>query len=176
MGPGLHLAAARVQDGFGVAVRLSASSEHQLQCGLELGARREVGGHGRVVGVSLVLTVDYGSHGLEGARHLVRGNETVMEPIRDVLARNAQRRAVLHQGNVVDVRDLRAADPLADPADHVPQDALRIVLQLVLDFLVGQTTIPEQGERQNGVEVGAPSAGQLGLNLTDVHPMVVRGV
>ena len=97
------------------------------------------------MGIPLVLPVDHCRHGLERARNLIPRDETVMEPIGDVLARDAQRRAVLHERNVVDVRDLGATDPLAHPANHVAEDALRVILQLVLDLLLGQTTLPQKG-------------------------------
>ena len=52
-----------------------------------------------------------------------------------MLRGNAQRRAVLHQADVVDVGHLGTADALVDPAHDIAQYALRIIVQLLRDLL-----------------------------------------
>ena len=49
-------------------------------------------------------------------------------------AGDAQRGAVFHQADVVDVGHLGAAHALIDPAHHAAQDALDVVVQLLLDL------------------------------------------
>ena len=58
----------------------------------------------------------------------------MLQPISDVLARNTQGRAVFHQTHVMDIRHLRATHALVDPAHHIAQDALHVVVQLLLFF------------------------------------------
>ena len=53
---------------------------------------------------------------------------SVMQPVGDVLAGNSQGGAVFHQADVVDVRHLGAANALADPAHHVAQNPLGVVV------------------------------------------------
>ena len=60
-------------------------------------------------------------------------DDAVVQPVGDVLAGDAQRGAVLHQADVVDVGHLGAADALVDPAHDVAEDALRVVVELLLD-------------------------------------------
>ncbi len=66
---------------------------------------------------------------------LLRGDDAVMQPVGHVLAGDAQRRAVFHQADIVDVGHLRAADALVDPAHDIAEDALGIVVKLALDLL-----------------------------------------
>ena len=87
---------------------------------------------GRIAGV---LFVHHLRHALQSLAHLRLAADTVMQPVGDVLAGNPQGRTVLHQADVVDVRDLRAADPLVDPAHHVAEDALTVVVELLLDLV-----------------------------------------
>ena len=58
----------------------------------------------------------------------------MVQPVGDVLRADAAGRAVLHQADVVDVGHLGAAHPLIDPAHHVPEDTLRVVLDLAGDL------------------------------------------
>src|SRR5262245_21894932 len=133
-GRSLGLAAPRMQDPLGVAVRLRAPLEDQVACrreGRSLEARR----HRAVTRIARVLAVDYLRHPLERVHHLRLCHQSVAQPVGDVLARNAQRRAVLHQPDIVDVRHLGAADALVDPAHHVAQNSLRVVVELLRDLL-----------------------------------------
>ena len=76
-----------------------------------------------------------GEHGAVRRHHLRVVGNPVMQPVGNVLRRDAQRRAILHQPDVVDVGDLGTAHALVDPAHHVAQDALAVVVQLLLDLL-----------------------------------------
>ena len=66
-----------------------------------------------------------------------------------MLAGDPQGGAILHQANIMNVRHFGTADTLVDPAHHVTQDALRIVIQFLLDLLGTQFGIPEQGQSQH---------------------------
>jgi hypothetical protein len=69
----------------------------------------------------------------------------VVQPVGDVLAGDAQRGAVLHQADVVDVGHLGAADALVDPAHHVAEDALGVVVELGLDSSADRLRPPSSG-------------------------------
>src|SRR3546814_2147830 len=70
--------------------------------------------------------------------------DAVEQPIGDMLRGNAQRRAILHQPDVVDVGHLRTADALIDPAYDIAEDALRIVVE----FLAHLLRLPVAPERE----------------------------
>lgn len=59
----------------------------------------------------------------------------MVQPVGHVLRRDTQRCAVFHEANVVDIRDLGAADAQVDPANDVAQNGLQVVAQLSLDLL-----------------------------------------
>jgi acetolactate synthase-1/2/3 large subunit len=101
----LRLAPARVQDEFGVAVRLIESLEHQIAGRGERGvliSRR----HGAIVRIAGVLPIDHLRHALHGVQHLLLADDTVVQPVGDVLAGDAQRGTIFHQADVVNVRHL----------------------------------------------------------------------
>ena len=51
-----------------------------------------------------------------------------------------ERRAVLHQADIVDVGHLRAADALVDPAHDVAENPLGVVVELLLDVLAAASS------------------------------------
>src|SRR5580698_9148064 len=110
------LATARSEDVFGVTVRLLASLENEVARRLE-GDTVETWRHRLVQRIALVLAVHHQGHALERIHHLLVGDDALMQPVRQMLARNAQGRAVFHQADVVNVRHLRTADTLIDPAN-----------------------------------------------------------
>ena len=124
-----------MQDRLGVAVRLLAALEDQVACGLEGDRGVEVRCHRLVHRVARVLPVHHGGHAFQCFRHLGFIGDAVMQPVGDVLAGDAQGSAILHQSDVIDVGHLGAADALVDPAHHVAQDALRVVVELRLHIL-----------------------------------------
>ena len=67
--------------------------------------------------------------------HLLRRDHTMPKPVGDVLAADAQGRAVFHQADVVNVGHLGAAHTLVNPAHHVSQNPLRVVVEFLLLFL-----------------------------------------
>ncbi len=81
-----------------------------------------------------------------------------MQPVGDVLAGDAQRGAVFHQADVVDVGHLGAADALVDPAHHIAQNALRVVVEFLL-HLVRRKVRLRHRDGQDVVELGARAAG-----------------
>ncbi len=94
-----------MEDPLGVAVGLRGAFEDEVFGGLEGDAVFEVRGHGAVGGVVGVLLVDDGGHALEGFEDLLAGAEGVAEPVGDVLAGDAERGAVFHEADIVDVGD-----------------------------------------------------------------------
>ena len=98
---------------------------------------------GRIVGV---LPVDDQRHALQARVHLGLGHDAVAQPVGEQLAGDAQRGPVLHQADVVDVGHLGAADALVDPAHHVAEDALDVVVEL-LAHLVRPASCAERERR-----------------------------
>ena len=164
-----------MQDRLGVAVGLGAALEDQVAGGLE-GDRLEVGRHWPVEGIAGVLAVHDGGHALHGLQHLRLGGDAVQQPVGDVLAGDAQRGAVLHQADVVDVRHLGAADALIDPAHHVAEDALGVVVELLLDVLGRPATRSATGMVRMSSSERAGGATQLVLAPGDVDLVVVHRV
>ena len=109
---------------------------------------------GRIAGV---LLVDDRRHPPQRLQHLLAGADAVPQPVGHVLRGDAQRRAVLHQRHVVDVRHLRAADPLVDPAHDVAEDALGVVVELAL-HLLGASSSAASPPAGSGCPRAAPAA------------------
>jgi uncharacterized membrane protein YgdD (TMEM256/DUF423 family) len=86
--------------------------------------------------------------------HLRLGHHAVLQPVGHVLAADAQRRAVFHQADVVDVGHLGAAHALVDPAHHVAQDALGVVVQFLLLFGVAPLRLLDHRHRQQAGQDG----------------------
>ena len=57
-----------------------------------------------------------------------------MQPIGHMLAGNPQGRTVFHQAHIVDVGNFGTTNALVDPAHHIAQNALRIVIQFRLNI------------------------------------------
>ena len=113
--------------------------------------------------------------GREGL-HVVLGDDAVPQPVGQQLAGDTQRRAVLHEGDVVDVGHLGAADALVDPAHHVAEDRLAVVVDLFVDLLGCPGQFLGQRDGQQFGAGGALLAGQLFLDLANVDLVVVHGV
>ena len=93
-----------------------------------------------------------------------------------MLAGDAARGPVLHEADVVDVGHLRAPDAGIDPADHVAEDALGVVVELVLDLVVGPVGAGSERNGQDVVERRLLPGGQLGLAGEHVDLVIVGGV
>ena len=87
-----------------------------------------------IIGVASILAIDNRGHPLQGLPNLRFGADVVPQPVADVLARDPKRRTVFHQPDVVDIRHLGTTDALIDPAHHVAQDTLGVVVKLLLDL------------------------------------------
>jgi hypothetical protein len=83
---------------LGVTVGCLTTLEYQSQRSLKSDTLLAIGGHLTVVGIPGILAIDHGCHLLEGVEDLVASDDTVMQPVGNVLARNAQRCPVFHQG------------------------------------------------------------------------------
>ena len=123
-----------MQQRLGVATRLAQALEHQI-AGSHVGhAGVKVPGHRLVQRVTGVLLVHHRRHALKGFLDLRRARDPVVQPVRHVLAADAQRGAVFHQRDVVDVGHLGAAHTLVDPAHHITQNALGVVVHRLRFF------------------------------------------
>src|SRR5690606_12841106 len=150
--------------------------EDQFQRGLEGHAVVEVRRHRAVQRITFVLAVDYRCHALEAFDDLLLAHHAVAHPVGHVLAGDTQGGTVFHQRDIVDVRHLGAAHALLDPAHHVAEDALRVVVQLVALFLFAPVGVLGQGDGQDVVDRGLGALGQLGLAGEHVYLVVVQGV
>ena len=101
----------------------------------------------------------------------------MLQPVRDMLRGNPERRPVLHQPHVVDVRHLRAADSLVDPAHDIAENALAIVVELFAHLVVGPVAALRQ---RRGQQVGQAPRHRVGEQLIlprhDVDLMIVQRV
>ena len=137
---------------FGVAVGLADPLEHQ-GAGCAIGeARIRIAVHRLVERIARILRVDLRRHPRERRIDIGGGRDPVQQPVRHMLRRDAQRRTILHQADVMDVRNLGAADPLIDPAHDIAEDALCVVVQFVA-HLVGSPVAARLGDR-NGEQLG----------------------
>ena len=99
-----------------------------------------------------------------------------MQPVRQMLARDPQRGAVLHQPDIVNVRYLGAADALIDPAHDIAENALAVVV----DFLLHIVRRPVRFRHRDGENVGQfgarPGFGQFLLARLHVDLMIMQRV
>ncbi len=160
-----------MQNPFRVAVRLRAAHEDQVAGGPE--CRAVVAGrHRPIVWITGVLAVDDFGHAPERRHDLLVVDDAMQQPVGNVLAGNAQGGTILHQADVVDIRHLRAAHALVDPAHHIAENALAVVVELLLD----RVRRPVRLRNRDGQEVGqpcAPLARELGLARGDVDLVIV---
>src|SRR5690554_494424 len=172
----LELATATVQDRLGVAVGLLGAFEDQFQRGLEGNAVIEVRCHRAVGRVTGVLPINHLGHALHALDHLFPGDDAVAQPVGQQLAGDTQGGAVFHQADIIDVRYLGAANALIDPAYNVTQDALDVVVDLVLLLLGTPVGVLSQRNGQDVVHRGEGALGQFLLTLEHVDLVVVQGV
>ena len=143
-----------MQQWLGVTVRLLAAFQYQRAGRTKRDARIEVGAHGFVARVALVLPVHDLGHAPERRHDLLPGRDPVQQPVGNVLARDPQRRTILHEPDVIDVRHLGAPDALVDPAHHVAENALRVVVEFRLDRFRRQAAEVAERRRQDVVQAG----------------------
>ena len=68
----------------------------------------------------------------------------MMQPIGDMLTGDTQGCPVFHQPDIVDVGHLGTANSLINPAHHVAQNPLYVIIQLCLYLFRGQIFTCEQ--------------------------------
>ena len=98
-----------------------------------------------------------------------------MQPIGDMLARNTQSRAIFHQTHIVNIGHLGTANTLINPAHHIAQNTLRIIIQFLCNLLSRQISI-QQRRRQNRIQTRAFSPREFCLPRRNIHLMVVHRV
>src|SRR5690606_18283698 len=101
--PGLGEAAIGVEQRLGVAGGLLPPLQHQVPGSGEGEALRQVRGHRPVGGIPSVLAIDHRRHPRQGIEHLLLAADAVAQPVGDVLARDPQGGAILHQRHIVDI-------------------------------------------------------------------------
>ena len=87
-----------------IAAWLSRAGKYQLTRRLESMAILQIDGHWPIIGVSLILLVDDCGHADKCLLDLILADDIVKQPVGNVLAGDAQRGAVFHQSDIVDVR------------------------------------------------------------------------
>src|SRR5258707_5953300 len=120
----LGFAPARVQHPLGVAVGLLAALEHQLAGGLKGQAAAELGGHRPIARLPGILLVHHARHALQGGEPLFARAHPMVQPVRRVLARDAQCGAIFHESDMLRIGYLGTTDTQVHPADHVAEDPL----------------------------------------------------
>mmetsp|Transcript_108186 Transcript_108186/g.286687 ORF Transcript_108186/g.286687 Transcript_108186/m.286687 type:complete len:731 (-) Transcript_108186:3-2195(-) len=99
----------------------------------------------------------------------------MVQPIRQKLRRDAKRRPVLHEADVLQVWHLRAADAEIHPAHNIAEDGLSTLAQLLLDVVRVELDL-EQRWLQDQVHRGGRAHGQLHLTLRHLDAVVVDAV
>jgi hypothetical protein len=118
-----------MQQGLGVAAGLLFAFEDEVASRL-VGSASFVFGHVFVERVAFILAIDHACHALQGFFDLRLSHHAVVQPVSHVLAADAQRGAVFHEADAVDVGHFGAAHALVNPAHDIAQDALGCVDQL----------------------------------------------
>ena len=164
-----------MQERLGVAVRLLSALEHEVKRRAKSDAGLVIVTHAPIGGIAGILLVDDRGHAPEGLFDLRLCRNAVLQPVGDMLAGDPERRAVFHQSDIGHVRHLRTADALVDPAHHVAEDSLRIVVEFGLDVVGGILAIADR-RRQDVVEACQRTLRELTLARGDVDLVVMQCV
>lgn len=148
-----------MQQRLRIAVRLVDPVEDQGAGGLEGEAGVGVRCHGLIKRITGVLGVHLRRHPEHCGVHLFRRADAVQQPVGHMLGGDAQGGAVLHQADVMDVGHLGAADALINPAHHIAEQTLGVVVQLLGDLGVGPVHAVRQRRGQQVVEAGGRPGG-----------------
>ena len=165
-----------MQQRLRIAVRLGDTVEDEGAGGLEGETVRRVRGHRSIERITGVLGVDLGRHPQQGRIHLLRRADAMQQPVGHMLGRDAQGGAVLHQAHVVDVGHLGTADPLVDPADHIAEQALGVVVEFLGNVRLRPVGPVRQRRGQQILEAGDRPGGDRGAQGEDVGLVIVEGV
>ena len=159
---------------LGIAIGRLPPFQDETQSRLKGNTPLVIRRHVTVVGVAVILPIDDLRHSFKGVDDLILREDAVLQPIGDVLARNSERRPILHQRDIIDIRNFRTADALIDPANDIAQDALRIVIQLALNLRRRQLPLQQQRRCENMLEVRAAPFRQFALPLGDIDIVIVQ--
>src|SRR5690606_27416314 len=164
------------QNRLGVAVGLLGPFKDEFQRRLEGNAVIEVRRHRAVGRVAGVLAVDHFSHALHAVDDLLLGDDAVTQPVGQQLAGDPQGGTVFHQADIVDVRHLGTAYALVDPTHHIAEDALDVVVDLVLLLFRAPVGVLGQRDGQDIVYRGKRTLGQFLLAIEYVDLVVMQRV
>src|SRR5690606_13328427 len=112
-----------VEQRFSITTRLPLAFENQRTGRTECVALGESAHHRAIGWIARILLVNLRRHSHERSINLASRNDAVPLPVSDMLRRYAQGCAILHQTDIVNIRYLRTADPLLDPADNIAEDS-----------------------------------------------------
>src|SRR5690606_41106658 len=102
--------------------------------------------------IARILLVNLRRHSHERSINLASRNDAVPQPVSDMLRRYAQGCAILYQTDIVNIRYLRTADSLLDPADNIAEDSLHIIVKLGPDLVRGPVRVGCHRDRQQRLE------------------------
>ena len=164
---------------LGITRWLRQTFEHQIAGRLESEGMDEVAGHRTIECIVSILCIDDLCHTLECFTHLRLADHAVQQPVGNVLTGDTQSRTVFHQADIMNVRHLGAADTLFDPAHHIAEDALRIVIQFLLNFGCRPVWLCDDRNHQQLITQTLNFACCIGffkllLNLGDIHLVIVQ--
>ena len=163
-----------MQNRLGITGRLLAAFKHQITGCLESNGVVKVSRHRPVGRITGILPVDHRGHLLHGLHDLGPGDHLWRSQlamcwleIRKV-ARSSIRPTLLMSGT------LEQPDALIDPAHHIAENALGIVVELVLDFLaVPVRTFGANGMARISSRLAVSRVCQLLLDLGHIDLVIV---
>ena len=68
----------------------------------------------------------------------------MVQPVSHMLAGNTQSGSVFHQADIINVGHLGATNTLLDPAHHIAEQALGVIIQLKLNLLSAELSVAQQ--------------------------------
>mmetsp|Transcript_582 Transcript_582/g.1501 ORF Transcript_582/g.1501 Transcript_582/m.1501 type:complete len:782 (+) Transcript_582:167-2512(+) len=134
--------------------------------------------HVNVSVLALVLAINDLGHLLGTLDELLLGDETKVEPVAEELAGNAKSGAVLHETDIVDIRNLAATHTHKDPPGNVSKNDLNHILHLVLHDLLAEGLSSRHKGRCEEVchSSTRTTGGNLLLDSDDINLVVVNCV
>lgn len=121
---------------LGVAVGLHPSLEYQRTRSFECQAYFFTADQRQIYPITGILPVHLYGHPAKRVFNVVGADDAVQQPVCDMLRGYPERRPILHQANVVNIRDLRTANTLVNPSDDVTENALGIVIKLLSQLVL----------------------------------------
>ena len=123
------------------------------------------------------MAINHLGHTAHGGHDLILADDTMMQPIRDMLRANAAGGAVFHQAHIVNVWHFRAANTLIHPTHNIAQNPLGVIVQFTGDLVLRPTAIAGHWNIQQTRHIGtATTCGQFLLHRSHIHAVIMGGV